>query len=107
MKRMEKEMTPEMNIPEEGVVYKSDMKAKNYFMLEGESIPYYYMTKEQADVFLEAVKNVDFTPQRAVEDEIIEIIMEELSPYLYRTKTLQEVTQIIQNRIQMIVQEMV
>lgn len=74
MKRIEKEMTPEMNIPGEWVVYKSDMKAKNYFMLE---------------------------------DEIIEIIMEELSPYLYRTKTLQEVTQIIQNRIQMIVQEMV
>lgn len=73
--------------------------------MEGESIPYYYMTKEQADAILYAIESTDFTPRREEEEEIMDIIMEELEAYLYRSRTLEEVTQIIQNRVQVIVQE--
>lgn len=99
MKRIEEEMTP--RISEET----GELLRMTELWVDGERIPYYYMTEEQADTVLNAIASIDFTPEREEEEEIIDIIMEELSAYLHSAKTLEEVTQIIQNRVQMIVQE--
>jgi len=80
--------------------------ARYWFPIEEESVPYYYITEDQADIVMEVIKNADFTPRYGgLQYQIISILLEELGPYIDGQKTLEECTRILQNRVQNLVQE--
>jgi len=82
------------------------MIRKGWIPLEGESIPYYYMTQEQLDAVMEVIENADFTPRLGgLRREVISILLEELSPYIEGQKSLEECSRILQSRVQNLVQE--
>ena len=71
----------------------------------GQSTPYYFMTREQADALLEVLGALDFTPTGGIKDEIVGIIIEESRRYLGGERTVEEVGGFIQNRVWTLVQE--
>lgn len=82
------------------------MNEKGKIYVDGEYIPYYYLTQEQIDAVLEIVENIDFTPKReGVRYDVISILMEELGPYIEGKRSLEESARILQNRVQNLVQE--
>lgn len=109
MKVLEEEMTPEYWLTEEGEVMtwngepRLDMKFG--YVCGQEIIPYYYMTQEQADAFLNVLSALDFTPEGGVRKEIVEIIIEESRSCLGGDRSVEEVARYIQNRVWTLVQE--
>lgn len=73
--------------------------------IDGQEFYYDCMEQEKADALLEILQNLDFTPDKAIHSQILDIIMEEIAPYLAGDKTLEDAVQIIQNRVQTLVQE--
>ena len=81
------------------------MNWKSGFSLNGEWIFVYGMTEEQADTVLEAIDHISFILNGGTREQIINIILEEMSTYLKGDKALEEVTSIIQNRLTVLVNE--
>lgn len=110
---IEDEMTPEYRIYGNGEIYilpdtgEPEMIPKGGFILyEGtESVYYYYMTQEQVDSIMEIIDALDFTPESSLKTVVMNIIREELDPWLYGDKTLEKAADNIQNRVQILVQE--
>ncbi len=82
------------------------MKAKVRFMFEEEVYPCYYMTQEQVDMVTGVIEQADFTPViKGRQYQIISILLEELGAYIDGQKSLEEAADILQNRVQNLVQE--
>ena len=81
------------------------VKARQFLNINGEEVAYYNMEQEQGDILMELLGNIDFTPRPQLHNDIISIIMEESAPFLTGDKSLEEVTDVIQNRVSALVQE--
>lgn len=64
-----------------------------------------YATQEEVDGLMELISQADFSPVDTLKMTVMGIISEELGSYLDRSKPLEEVTRIIQNRVTIAVQE--
>ena len=54
---------------------------------------------------MDLLKEADFSPEDRVEDSIVNIVLEEAGSYYNGDKSLEDVTEIIQNRVSTLVQE--
>lgn len=80
-------------------------KEKGERLTEGKWEPYYNLSREETDGILEVLGMLDFTPRSDREQEVFGIIEKEMESYFDGYKSLEEVTEIIQNRVQILVQE--
>ncbi len=83
--------------------YVTAEKGKIY--IEGEPIPYEYVPREQVDAVLEAIGNIDFTPESVQEQAIVDILVQEAAGYFNGEKSLDETVRVIQNRVQLVLGE--
>lgn len=67
--------------------------------------PVYYLEEEQAAEVLKVIETADFTPEREGEGNVMEIVAEEAAFYFDGTKKVDEVAEIIQNRVSLLVNE--
>lgn len=74
-------------------------------LVDGEAFLYECMTQEEAEEIMDFVESVDFAPEGGRRDAVIDIVLEELTPYLKGQRTLEEATHILQNRVQNLMQE--
>ncbi len=83
--------------------------AMGYTDMEGSFVPselvYYYATQDEVDSLLEMISQADFSLTSALETNVMDVIAEEAVYYFDGSKSLEEVTRIIQNRVNTIVQE--
>lgn len=87
-------------IPYDGI---GDMMLKGHVGVEGNLIPYYFISQEQVDITMDTIRNADFQSMSEQEESVINIIAEEMAYYINGVKTLDEVVQIIQSRAEMVV----
>lgn len=86
-------------------------KNGNYIILphrrsvNGEYIEVPYMTESEAEVLLEVLKSIDFTPATIEENKVISVVLEEAESYFNGTKSAEETAGIIQNRVKLLLQE--
>ena len=73
--------------------------------LDGEEIGYSCIPSELVDQVTDILEGIDFSPERSVERQIKRIVKEEAASYYDGTKTLEETSDIIQSRVQILVQE--
>ena len=71
--------------------------------LNNEFVPLHAATQEEVDIVLEVIENIDFTQASSL--EVGSILGDELETYYNGQKSLEEVTQIINNRVQLMVNE--
>lgn len=71
----------------------------------GEIVDYYSIPREELDNLMNLIEEIDFAPRGGSVNEVLVIIEEEMEGYLKGDKTLKEATEIIQNRVQILVQE--
>lgn len=81
------------------------LKPKFFYYIGEELVKRCSMTEEEADRMRDIIAAADFSMTGGAKEEILGIIMEEIRSYLYRDKTLEEVTAIIQSRVRTLVQE--
>lgn len=65
----------------------------------------YAISQNQADAILEAIEKADFTPLSESEEKIVQIVAEEAESYYNGDKSLEEVTDVIQNRAELVLKE--
>lgn len=82
-----------------------EVRQKGAFYISGEILPYYVISQDQADAVMRVIESADFTPLTEEEEFIIRIVKEEAESYYSGNKTLEEVTGIIQNRAQLLLNE--
>ncbi len=119
-RELEAEMTPEYFYTEDGEIEMMDgwvdregneisgpnMKAKRWVGSPGNlEVLYYYMSQEQADALMEIFEVIDFTPGGGLRGKVLEIFEEESNGYLEGSRSVEEVAEIIQNRVKNLVQE--
>lgn len=79
---------------------------KKYSMyMEDTVIPFYGTSRELSEQVLALLEEADYAPSSIIEDKIVDIILEETESYYSGDKSLDEVTGIIQNRVQLILDE--
>jgi len=61
--------------------------------------------QELADMLMEMIESIDFSPKPKAWEQIIHIVMEEAGSYYNGDKTLEEATALIQNRATLLLQE--
>ncbi len=81
------------------------MRSKGIIFGITDYMDYYYVPKEQADAVMNALESADFRPMPEEKEQIIRIVAEEAKSYFRGDKTLGEVTKIIQNRAQILLDE--
>lgn len=101
----DKETTPDYVKGAVGEDGKPQMSRKGSIGVGLEMVPYYVIPVEQADAVLEAIEQADFRPRSEEEEMIIKIVVEEAESYFCGDKNLKEVTGLIQNRVQLILDE--
>ncbi len=109
-KMFEQAVTPGYVTDEEGNRLKySDgsyaMLEKGNYGVEGNIISYYFVEEELAKLVMDAIEQADFTPYTGAEVQIMEILQEEAELYFNGQKSLDEVQDIIQNRVSLLVSE--
>lgn len=76
-----------------------------YKIFIGENPPRYYLEEEESADVLQAIESLDFTPGREGESAIVNIVEEEAAEYFSGDKEINEVVDIIQNRVQLLLSE--
>lgn len=83
--------------------------ADSPFMLKqeigGEIVPVYGISQETAQKIMDFLEGLDFTPDSGRRARIIGIVLEEAEGYYSGDKSLEEVTAVIQNRVQLYLNE--
>lgn len=64
-----------------------------------------YMTVEQMEQVYEVIATADFTLRDSIRTDILDIIVEEMSPCLTGNKTYEQAAAVVQNRVQNMVRE--
>ncbi len=86
--------------------YEDEEKGIRYYAnVNGDEVPVYAVSQEQADSMLEAIESADFTPRTQKEKMILRIISEEAESYYNGDKSMEEVVRIIQSRVNLLLQE--
>lgn len=81
------------------------MLEKGRLPIGDQLVPYYVIPKEQADTILDIMENADFRPRTEEEEMILKIVADEAESYYHGDKSLEEVTRLIQNRVQVLLDE--
>lgn len=76
-----------------------------HMILAGESVPVYGIPEEVAQKIMDFLEEIDFTPDSGLRDDIVSIVMEEAENYYSGNQGLEEVTGVIQNRVQLMLGE--
>lgn len=76
-----------------------------YYYGINESLEYYYTPQRLAQELMTAIETCDFRPRSTRESQIVDIVLEEMESYYSDNKTMEEVTEIIQNRCQLVLDE--
>ena len=63
------------------------------------------MSREMAEKLMAFLEAADFTPDWGLRQMVVSIVLEESEPYYTGDKSLEEVTGIIQNRVQLLLKE--
>ncbi len=87
----------------DGVTYNT--RSKGYVNVARDSYEFDLVDQSLVDMMVEAIEEADFTPRLGVETEILGIIREEASLYFEDRKPLEEVLEIIENRVGNVVRE--
>ena len=98
----EEETTPYYT---EGKGGKPLMVAKYDMSVGDDRFPHYYVPQDQADAILDAIERADFTPMSDEEEMIVSIVVEEAESYYSGDKSIEEVAGLIQNRVQLVLNE--
>lgn len=107
-------ITPKYILDNDGNPLKEDdgtikLDPKWYYIRDNKWIPIYNMEQWEVDAVMNLINSLDFslafTPQHPVEDPIVRIVSEEAESYFSNSKTVDEVAQIIQNRVQNLLYE--
>jgi len=88
-------MEGEPAIKEKGIVSAPD----------GSLVHFNSIDKDQGDAILNVIKTADFSPLSEKEKMVIRIVLEEAEGYYQGDKSLEEVTRLIQNRVQLLLDE--
>ena len=94
------------DMAEKAEVSQSDMVTNHYNVRIGDDVhevdefPQYL-----ADALVEQIEGMDFRPRSAEEEQIIEIVAEEADTYYNGDKSLEDVTAVIQNRVELLLKE--
>lgn len=73
--------------------------------INGVGMSIYAMTQEEAEVMRNIIETMDFTPRSSVRQSVVDIVTEESKSFFSGTKSAEEVTKIIQNRVSVLIQE--
>ena len=87
----------------DGVTYYT--RSKGYVNVARDPYEFDLVDQELVDMMMEAIEEADFTPRLGVETEILGIIREEAALYFEGQKPLEEVLEIIENRVGNVVRE--
>lgn len=107
----EEMVTPQYETDYDGEIIKDDdgnpIEKPMHRMIsaDGTEKQYFAMEREEIDALMEVLKTVDFTPKSMQKQAVVSIIMEEAGFYFSGDKTVEEVTKIIQNRVQILIDE--
>nr|WP_300664725.1 hypothetical protein [uncultured Acetatifactor sp.] len=71
----------------------------------GDTHEVYEFPQYLADALMEQIEGMDFRPRSAAEEQIIEIVTEEADIYYNGDKSLEDVTAVIQNRVELLLKE--
>lgn len=107
---IEEEATPTYLTDENGdIVYingEPELRTRMVqYTSDGIRTEYYYLEREYADALLSLIDHLEFAPESAQKNMAAAIITEELGSWLSHDKSLEETTDIIQNRIQLLLTE--
>ena len=113
MKLVEEEMTPEYweySIDQNGQIHEyadgeARPKWKGGYVIDGETIYYYFLTEEQVTQMLDMIEHTSFSLRNTIEHDILDVIQEEMPYYTAGAKSLEEVTGTIQNRVKLMLSE--
>lgn len=82
-----------------------DTERKSFVILDEVLEPVYGISREMAQQVMDLLKEADFSPDSRWKDDIAGIVLEEAEDFYKRNKSLEDVTEIIQNRAGILVQE--
>lgn len=82
-----------------------DTERKSFVILDEVSEPVYGISREMAQQVMDLLKEADFSPDSRWKDDIAGIVLEEAEDFYKGNKSLEDVTEIIQNRAGILVQE--
>ncbi|MDE5892141.1 MAG: extracellular solute-binding protein [Acetatifactor sp.] len=106
---IEEEATPTYQTDENGnIIYingKPEIKVRMVEYIGEMRTEYRYLEREHADALLNLIDHLDFVPESTQKSTAAAIIREELGSWLSRDKSLEEAADIIQNRIQLLLDE--
>lgn len=80
-------------------------RSKGEMWLNGERVPYYATSPEMAGMVMAFLEEADFTPASGLRDRVASIVTEEAELYYGGSKSLDEVVEVIQNRVQLMLEE--
>lgn len=82
-----------------------DTERKSFVILDEVLEPVYGISREMAQQVMDLLKEADFSPDSRWKDDIAGIVLEEAEDFYKGNKSLEDVTEIIQNRAGILVQE--
>ena len=77
----------------------------HYYLSDGEWAEHRAITKEDLEKIYAIIDGADFTPREGIREDIVNIIVEEMSPCLSGAKSYEEAAAIVQNRVKNMAQE--
>lgn len=88
----------------EEVMQKALEQGGTYYF-DGVPVEHGGMKKEHADLVMQAIESIDFTPRSKVENDIVDVVWEEAQYVFDGSRTAREAADLIQNRVELILQE--
>ena len=89
----------------EEMIAKAVEEGECFFLLDGTKETFDVITEEELEQIYAIIDRADFTPREGIREEIINIIVEEVSLCLNGAREYEEAADIVQNRVRNMVQE--
>lgn len=106
----EEAVTPRYCLDEKGNRLK-DSEGKDWILpkgqiyINGEPFEFFALEQSQADAVMAAMAKIDFSPRTVTENTILEIVGQEARDFFQGRKTPEQVSAVIQSRVQTLLQE--
>lgn len=100
-----KAITPEYRGSASNEGEESEMRIMGSFYIGPDTIDYYVIPQEYAGAVLNAIETADFSPMSEEERAIVRIVVDEAENYFKGDKNVEEVADIIQNRVSLLLNE--
>ncbi len=78
---------------------------KGSIYINGEPLEFFALEQSQADAVMAAIAKIDFSPRTATENAIIKIVEQDARDFFQGRKTPEQVSAVIQSRVQTLLQE--